>query len=118
MQKSRDWIEDIVEPRPRNIEPGPVPTIGAFLSGDTKWFWAYCERMGCGHVAPIALAPFAIRWGMEASTDLIRARLRCSACGKRGGVAIKRPSWSAKGHSTWPVCKNSSERHGGLEQKR
>lgn len=102
MQKSRDWFEDVLEARPRIIEPGPVPTIGAFLSGEAKWFWAYCERIGCGHAAPIALAPFAIRWGLEASTDLIRARLRCSRCGRKGGVAIKRPSWNARGFAVWP----------------
>jgi hypothetical protein len=102
MQKSRDWIEDVLDPRPRIIEPGPVPTIGEFLGTDAKWCWAYCERIGCGHSAPIALAPFAIRWGMGASTDLIRERLRCSKCGRKGGVAIKRPSWNWRGYAVWP----------------
>lgn len=32
MQKSRDWIEDIVDPRPRLIEPGPMPT-GRYWAG-------------------------------------------------------------------------------------
>jgi hypothetical protein len=35
---------------------------------------------------------------------LIRERLRCSKCGKKGGVAIKRPSWSGmdQGWQGWP----------------
>jgi len=102
MQKSRDWIEDVRTPRPRIFEAGPVPTIGEILRGETKWFWAYCERMGCGHSAPIALAPFAIRWGLDASSDLIRNRLRCSLCGNKGGVALKRPSWAMPGWQPWP----------------
>jgi len=61
MQKSRDWYEKERPPRQRIIEPGPVPTIGALLRTDLKWMWSYCERIGCGHSAPIALAPFAIR---------------------------------------------------------
>ena len=93
MLKSRDWSERIREPRPRVIDPGPVPTIGESLCTDAKWWWAYCERIGCGHVAPIALAPFAIRWGMDASTDLIRQRLRCTKCGRKGGISIKRVGW-------------------------
>jgi hypothetical protein len=102
MRKSREWIEEVRPPRPRNYVPGPVPTIGEFLSGETKWFWAYCERIDCGHNAPIALAPFAIRWGLDASSDLIRARLRCSQCGKKGDVALKRPSWAMPGWQPWP----------------
>lgn len=80
-----------------------MPTIGALLRTDLKWMFAYCERIGCGHSMPIALAPFAIRWGMGASTDLIRERLRCSKCGRKGGVAIKRPSWNSRGYAVWPT---------------
>lgn len=103
MQKSRDWIEDVLKPKPPILEPGPVPTIGGMLRTDLKWMWSYCERIGCGHSAPIALAPFAIRWGMHASTDLIRERLRCSKCGCKGGVSLKRPSWNARGYAKWPI---------------
>jgi hypothetical protein len=105
MQKSRDWIEEIREPRPRQFEPGPVPTIGEFLSGETKWFWAHCQRINCAHYAPVALAPFAIRWGLHASTDLLRERLKCSKCGKKGEVALTRPSWNGtqQGWAGWPA---------------
>ena len=49
------------------------------------------------------MAPFAIRWGMDASTDLIRERLRCSKCGRKGGVSIKVPSWNWRGYAVWPT---------------
>jgi hypothetical protein len=107
MQKSRDWFENVREARPRQIEPGPVPSIGAMLqsSSSPKWCWAYCERINCGHSSPIAFATFAIRWGMAASTDLIRERLKCSKCGKKGGVALKHPSWGGlqQGWAPWPA---------------
>jgi len=76
------------------------------LSTDLKWMFGYCERISCGHSMPIALAPFAIRWGMDASTDLIRERLRCSKCGAKG-VALKRPSWNAR----WPAPNGNSVSH-------
>ncbi len=116
MQKTVEWFGSIHERRPRIIEPGPVPTIGDFLRTDLKWMFAYCERMGCGHSMPIALAPYAIRWGMEASTDLIRERLRCLKCGAKG-VALKRPSWNARGYSVWPSALNPvQEKHASSEE--
>jgi hypothetical protein len=57
MQKTVEWFGSIHERRPPIIEPGLVPTIGALLSTDLKWMFAYCERIGCGHSMPIALAP-------------------------------------------------------------
>jgi hypothetical protein len=81
-------------PAHRRREPAPpVPTIGKLLrEGMGNWVWAYCSNPGCGHRVPIALAPFAIRWGMDASSDMIRERLRCARCGRRG-VTLIAPSW-------------------------
>src|SRR5262245_42326224 len=101
MLKSKEWWSTSTKIHERIIEPGPIPTIGQLLSTDLKWMWAYCQRIGCGHAVPIALAPCAIRWGWDASTDLIRERLRCSSCGAKG-VALKRPSWNARGYAVWP----------------
>lgn len=101
MQKSKEWWSTSTKTHERIIEPGPVPTIGQLLTTDLKWMFSYCEHIGCGHSAPIALAPLAIRWGMDASTDVIRERLRCSKCGKKG-VALKRPSWNWRGYAVWP----------------
>ena len=78
--------------------PGPVPTLGELQAGSTKWVWAICNgldesgRVACLHRAPLALAPFVIRWGAEASSNVMRQRLRCAVCGHRG-AALQHPSW-------------------------
>jgi hypothetical protein len=41
----------------------------------------------------MALAPAIIRWGPDASSDVLRQRTRCSKCGNMGGVTIQGPSW-------------------------
>jgi len=38
-------------------------------------------------------APVIIRWGGEASTDRLRARARCTACGGKG-ASLRHPSWT------------------------
>jgi putative SOS response-associated peptidase YedK len=78
---------------PLRREPhGPVPTIGALLTqAGPNWVWAYCG-VGCNHHSALALAPLAIRWGLNTSSDRLRAALRCSRCGQKGGT-IRLPSW-------------------------
>ena len=44
------------------------------------------------HIAPVALAPFVIRWGADSSSDVMRERLCCALCGHRG-AALRLPSW-------------------------
>jgi len=72
----------------RPSPPGPVPTIQQLMRCHGGWCWAYClggaERDYCYHERPIVFAPFAIMWGLEASSDLIRKRLVCSQCGHKG----------------------------------
>lgn len=70
----------------------PTPTLGELQRENPKWFWACCNSLGCTHKEPIALAPFVIRWGPEASSDLIRESLRCTVCGHKG-VTLIAPSW-------------------------
>lgn len=92
-------------PKPARARPrapaSPVATIGDLLrSHSPKWFWAYClGRQGgspCCYVRPIPLAPFAIRWGMDASSDMIRRNLVCTRCGHRG-VQMVGPSANGLG---------------------
>jgi len=47
----------------------------------------------CGHRAPMALAPLVIRWGPDASSDLIRQRAVCTKCG-HVGAALQHPCWA------------------------
>ena len=47
--------------------PGHVPTLAQLQrSAPGKWCWVYCAANGCLHHAPMAIAPFVIRWGPEA----------------------------------------------------
>lgn len=69
-----------------------VLTIGDMLRYEVKWSWAHCDSNTCHHNEPVAHAPFAIRWGMDAPFDMIRRNLRCSKCGHKG-VRLIHPSW-------------------------
>jgi hypothetical protein len=44
------------------------------------------------HKALLVIAPFVIRWGPHASSDMMRERLCCSVCGRRG-ACLQHPSW-------------------------
>jgi hypothetical protein len=79
----------------------PAETTLADLQKQAGWVWVCREGTGCGHRAPVAIAPFAIRWGLDASSDLIRDRLRCSKC-SRVGVTIQMPSWAGNAIGTQP----------------
>ena len=73
----------------RLSQPGPIPTLGE-LQRATPWVWLWCER--CQHHAPLACAVAVIRWGADVSSDRLRQRARCSACGKKGAT-IQHPGW-------------------------
>ena len=75
-----------------SMERGPIPTLGE-LQRATPWVWLWCER--CQHHAPLACAVAVIRWGADASSDRLRQRARCSACGKKGAT-IQHPGWGGK----------------------
>jgi hypothetical protein len=71
--------------------PPPVPTLGQ-LTRSPGWFWVYCNHRACSHRRPLPIVPFAIRWGHDASSDLLRRNLACSRCGHRG-ASLSGPSW-------------------------
>jgi hypothetical protein len=61
------------------------------LQAISPWWRISCTRRGCGRVIASSLAPFAERWGADASSDVIRRNLVCK-CGHRG-VDTTHPSW-------------------------
>ena len=82
-----------------------VPTLGP-----PGWVWVYYTRYVplCQHRAPMALAPLIIRWGPDASSDMLRQCARCTACGHKGAT-LGHPGWwmarwmgavSSRGRST------------------
>jgi hypothetical protein len=48
------------------------------------------------HGAVMAIAPLIIRWGPDASSDMLRACARCTVCGHRGAT-LQSPGWK-NGH--------------------
>ena len=73
-----------MKPRP------PVPTLEQLRRGH-PWCWVVCER--CLHRRPVAFVPLIIRWGPDASSNLIRRSARCTVCGGKGAT-LHHPSWA------------------------
>jgi hypothetical protein len=93
--RSRIPREELPQLHPRrHSEPDPpAPTLREYRKG-THWTWVCCRNWwDCGHRAKIALVPYMIRWGMDASSDLLMTRFRCTACGRKGAT-LEHPSWS------------------------
>jgi hypothetical protein len=83
------------QPPPKSrpyTDPPRAPLTLAEIRKNSCWVWAYCRKSGRIGQAPIAIAPFIIRWGATASSDLLRRSLRCSTCGGKG-CTLRHPSW-------------------------
>ena len=52
-----------------------IPTLEQLRRGH-PWCWVVCER--CLHRRPVAFVPFIIRWGPDASSDILRRSARCT----------------------------------------
>ncbi len=92
-----------IYPRQKREKPGPVLTLSQLHKG-SLWLMAHCTRTGCNHGRPISVAWAVIRWGPDASSDVLRRNLVCEACGHRGAV-LYHPSWSLDlgMFGLWPV---------------
>ena len=71
----------------------PPPPPLAQLRKHHCWLWLNCPHRQCLRRAPMALAPLIIRWGPDASSDVLRQRARCSRCGHKGAT-LQMPSWA------------------------
>jgi hypothetical protein len=72
------------------MKPARANTTLGDLQRVTPWLWLNCER--CQHYAPLECAVAVNRWGRDASSDVLRRRARCTACGHKGAT-LQRPSW-------------------------
>ena len=71
--------------------PGPIPTMGQIHRAAPHWCWIYCDNAFCERICrptAIALAPYVIRWGANASSNVLRRSARCTKCGHKGGRLI------------------------------
>jgi hypothetical protein len=85
--------------------PGQVRTLAQLQrSALGKWCWVYRAAYGCLNYAPVAIAPLIIRWGPEASSDMLRRSARCTKCGAKGATLML-PSWvsTTAGFAPFPV---------------
>jgi hypothetical protein len=60
----------------------------------------------------MAFAPLIIRWGPDASSDVLRRNARCTRCGRKGAM-LTHPSWISEdvGEQPFPVA-NKRRRNG------
>lgn len=95
-----------------------LPSTPAELGAARKehlWIYVYCGRPRCRHHAIFYLTPLIVRWGPEASVDLLRRAARCTRCGHKGAtVAASNAAWPTAltpifedlrwtGREVWPV---------------
>jgi hypothetical protein len=69
---------------PRDNE---VPTLGD-MQRSMPWIWLSCDGLNCSHTRSIAVAPFVIRYGADTSSNVLRRRARCIACGHLGAMTM------------------------------
>jgi hypothetical protein len=80
---------------------GPIATLGD-LARHGAWVTLTCHR--CQHSVAIPLAPFRVRWGLEASSDTLRRNFRCTQCGTRStGVTVSAPVNAETDGQAFPV---------------
>jgi hypothetical protein len=91
------WHPEDDPPQARSRHaPGTVPTIGQIMrQGMGNWVWFYCTNSACGHYRAMALAPMAIKLGMNVPFDRVHELARCEQCGSLGAHVVS-PSWGGK----------------------
>lgn len=81
--------------------PPIVPPTLQQLRTSAPWIWVHCTNcFQCRHISALALAPLIIRWGPNASSDVLRQRARCSRCGHKG-ASLQTPSWCSLETGGW-----------------
>jgi hypothetical protein len=84
----------------------PVPALKE-LHQTTPWVWLFCADHQCSHHVATTLAWAVIRYGADASTDVLRKNTRCKQCGKKGAL-IQLPSWTNMIEGAAPVPTDSA----------
>lgn len=103
-RSARDPHDDPASDRNR-APPGPVPTIGDLIRHKHgNWVCVYCRNDACSYSAPAALVPLAIRFGMNASSDMLRERVTCLACVRRGApIMLTRWNVQSGANLRWAI---------------
>ncbi len=105
------WRSAFDDPRSRagqdQGEPRPAVTLGD-MHREPYWVWLSCTNYVCTHRAPVALAPFIIRWGADAPREKLARSFRCVRCGHKGAY-IHTPSWAQGSVAPFPTANVASE---------
>ncbi len=78
--RNRSPSREEAKPRRAKSRPGPIPTLGE-IARQASWVHVYCEARDCHHTAPLKLADAIARFGEDATSDVLRTKTRCAACG-------------------------------------
>jgi hypothetical protein len=88
-----DW-EHVPSHKPAATESVPLPRsakaaidVGPASQSNVLGMGLFQGRE-CYRGVPLALAPFVIRWGETASSDLLRRSFRCTICGGKGATLM------------------------------
>ena len=68
--------------------PEPLPTLAELIADHCRygnWLPVHCFGKGCGRNFPVALVPLLIRWGGDATIEMLNRYSRCAACCARAG---------------------------------
>lgn len=91
--------------RRRRESDKPPGSLGQ-IRAEFEWMWIYCTAASCAHMAAVPLAPLIIRWGADASSDLMRMGFRCSHCGGRR-TETQAPTWGGLNAGFSPVAEHA-----------
>jgi hypothetical protein len=71
------------------------------------WCWIYCLNPYCERVSrptAIAIAPYVIRWGANAPSDMLRRCARCVGCGHKGAtLRVKQEDHARDDYAPFPI---------------
>lgn len=85
----RARVVTIRGPNAERFGTAKPPTL-ADLRKHSAWAWVYCDKWS--HHAPVTFVPLMIRWGRNASSDMLRRCAKCTVCGHKGAT-LQHPGW-------------------------
>ncbi len=79
-----------------------------------NWVWMHCCNPACGHYRAMALAPIAIKLGLDIPFDRVQELARCAECGTLGAHTTG-PSFGGMGVGwmQFPAARSSGSLNGG-----
>lgn len=87
--------------------PGAIATMGDIQRPAPHWCWIYCNNAFCERISrptAIALAPYVIRWGADASSNMLRRSARCRMCGHKGAsLRVKQTDPDRDDYASFPI---------------